>query len=154
MTKRHKVSKCCWRNGSGRLVQHWIGTKFQFIKNEAFAKGWSWNLQYFAHLMWRADSLEKDSDAGKDWGQEEKGHHWLNGHESKQTPGDTEGQGSLLCYSAWCCRESDMTEQLNNKCLYICNCLEKMFSWVASVASAWVSEQNLHVSTFSQTGDS
>ena len=46
-------------------------------------------LQYFAHLMWRADSFEKDPDAGKDWGQEEKGttedrmvgwHHWLNGH--------------------------------------------------------------------------
>ena len=47
-------------------------------------------LQYFGHLMWRADSLEKDSDAGRDWRQEEKGttedemagwHHWLNGHE-------------------------------------------------------------------------
>ena len=42
-------------------------------------------LQYFGHLMWRADSLEK-TDAGKDWGQEEKGatedemvgwYHWL-----------------------------------------------------------------------------
>ena len=30
-------------------------------------------LQYFGHLMWRVDSLEKDSDAGRDWGQEEKG---------------------------------------------------------------------------------
>ena len=47
-------------------------------------------LQYFGHLMWRATSLEKDSDAGRDWGQEEKGrtedemvgwHHQLNGHE-------------------------------------------------------------------------
>ena len=44
-------------------------------------------LQYFGHLMWRADSLEK-TDAGRDWGQEEKGltedemagwHHWLYG---------------------------------------------------------------------------
>ena len=43
-------------------------------------------LQYFGHLMWRAGSLEKDPEAGKDWGQEEKGmtedemvgwHHWL-----------------------------------------------------------------------------
>ena len=50
----------------------------------------------------------KDSDAGKDWGQEEKGaseyeivgwHHWLNGHEFKQTPGDSERQGSLACCS-------------------------------------------------------
>ena len=47
-------------------------------------------LQYFGYLMQRADSLEKDPDAGKDWGQEEKGvtedemvgwHHQLNGHE-------------------------------------------------------------------------
>ena len=59
-------------------------------------------------------------------GKRRRGHHWLNGHESKQTPGDTEGQGSLVCYSAWCCKESDTTEQLNNKCLYVCNRLEKM----------------------------
>ena len=45
--------------------------------------------QYFGHLIWRTDSLEKNPDAGKDWGQEEKGttenemvgcHHWLDGH--------------------------------------------------------------------------
>ena len=49
-----------------------------------------------------------DSDAGKDWRQKEKGaaeddmvgwHHWLNGHESEQTLGDSEGQGSLTCCS-------------------------------------------------------
>ena len=47
-------------------------------------------LQYFGHLVQRVDSLEKDFDAGRDWGQEEKGpiedemtgcHHQLNGHE-------------------------------------------------------------------------
>ena len=52
--------------------------------------------------------LEKDPDAGKDWGQEEKWvtedemvgkHYWLNGHEFEQTPGDREGQGSLVCSS-------------------------------------------------------
>ena len=51
-----------------------------------------------------------DPDAGKDLGQEEKGatedkmvgwHHWLNGHEFEQTPGDSEGQGSLACCSSW-----------------------------------------------------
>ena len=49
-------------------------------------------LQYFGHLMQRVDSFGKDSDAGRDWGQEEKGttqdemagwHHGLNGHESE-----------------------------------------------------------------------
>ena len=54
-------------------------------------------LQYFGHVMWRADSTEK-----KDWGQEEKGttedkmvggHYWLNGPEFEQAPGDGEGTG-------------------------------------------------------------
>ena len=41
-------------------------------------------------------------------------HHRLNGHEFEQTPGDGEGQGSLVCCSSWGCKELDMTEQLNN----------------------------------------
>ena len=36
-------------------------------------------------------------------------HHQLNGHEPEQTPGDSEGQGSLACCSPWGCKESDMT---------------------------------------------
>ena len=72
-------------------------------------------LQYFGHRMERADSLEKNPDAGKDWRQE-KGmteykmvgwHHQLNGCEFEQTPGDGEGQGSLPCYSPWDHKESD-----------------------------------------------
>ena len=58
-------------------------------------------LQYFGHLIRRADSLEKNPNAGKDWGQEEKEvtenemvgwHHQLKGHELEQTPRDSEGQ--------------------------------------------------------------
>ena len=45
-------------------------------------------------------------------------HHWLNGHELEQTLGDGEGQGSLACCSPWGCKESDMTEWLNNN-IYI-----------------------------------
>ena len=65
-----------------------------------------------APILWPPDAKSwlagKDPDAGKDWGQEEKGvtevemvgwHHWLNGHEFEQTLGDSEGQGSLACYS-------------------------------------------------------
>ena len=78
-------------------------------------------LQYFGHLMWRTDSFEK-TDAGKDWGQEEKGttedemvrwYHRLNGHEFEQVPGVGDGQGNLACYSLWGHKESDMTEWLN-----------------------------------------
>ena len=61
-------------------------------------------LQYFGHLMRRANSLEK-TDAGKDWSQREEGaaevgwHHWLNGHESEQTLGNSEGQRSMALRS-------------------------------------------------------
>ena len=63
-------------------------------------------LQYFGHLMWRADSLEKTLTLGKIEGWKQKGmtedkmvgwHHRLNGHEFEQTPGDSEGQRSLVC---------------------------------------------------------
>jgi len=72
----------------------------------------------------------KDSDAGKDWRQEEKGatedemvgyHHWLNGHEFEQALGDREGQGSLVCCSLWGCKESDMPEWLNNNSYFYQN---------------------------------
>ena len=62
-------------------------------------------------------------DAGKDWGQEGKGttvdemvgwHHWLNGHEFEQAPGDSEGQGSLVCCNSRGPKDSDTTEGLNN----------------------------------------
>ena len=67
--------------------------------------------------------IGKDSDAGRDWEQEEKGttedeivgwHHQLNGHEFEQAPGDGDGQGSLVCYSPWDHKESDTTEQLSS----------------------------------------
>ena len=74
-------------------------------------------------ILWPPDGRSwlsgKDCDAGNNWEQEEKGtledemvgwHHGLNGHESEQTPGDSEGQGSLACCSPWGCKESDMTE--------------------------------------------
>ena len=64
----------------------------------------------------------KDSDAGRDWGQEEKGktedemagwHHWLNAHEFGWTPGVGDGQGGLACCDSWGRKELDMTKQLN-----------------------------------------
>ena len=54
--------------------------------------------------------IGKDSDAGRDWGKEEKGttedemagwHHWLDGHESQWTPEVGDGQGGLACCDSW-----------------------------------------------------
>ena len=41
-------------------------------------------------------------------------HHWLNGHEFEQTPGDSEGQGSLVCCSPWSCKELATIYRLNS----------------------------------------
>ena len=76
-----------------------------------------------AAILWPSDAKNwltgKDHDAGKYWRQEEKGwqrmqqmdgwHHQLSGHESEQTLGDSEGQGSLVCCSSWGHKESVST---------------------------------------------
>ena len=41
-------------------------------------------------------------------------YHQLNGHEFEQTPKDSDGQGSLVCYSPWGGKESDVTQRLKN----------------------------------------
>ena len=66
--------------------------------------------------------IGKDSDAGRDWGQEENRtaedemagwYHWLDGCESEWTPGVGNGQGGLACYDSWGHKESDTNEWLN-----------------------------------------
>ena len=66
----------------------------------------------------KSQLIGKDPDAGEDGRQKEKGaaedemvryHHQLNGHESEQTLGDSEGQRSLVCCSPWDRKESDTT---------------------------------------------
>ena len=74
-------------------------------------------LQYFGHLMQRANSLEKNLLLGKIEGRRKWGclrMSWLDrvtnsGHEFEQTPGDSEGQGNLLCGSPWGYKESGLT---------------------------------------------
>ena len=78
--------------------------------------------------------IGKDTDAGKDWGQEEKGmtedkmvgwHYWLDGHGFGWTLGGGDEQGGLACCGSWSLKESYMTERLNwtdlkeGPCIYI-----------------------------------
>ena len=95
----------CWRR---LLGVPWTARRsnpsiLKEINPEYSLEGLMLKLQYFDHLMWRLRT-GKDPDAGKDWGQEQKGaiedemvgwHHWLNGHKFEQTLGDSERQGSL-----------------------------------------------------------
>ena len=80
-----------------------------------------------AKLLWPPDGksqhIRKEPNAGKDWGQEEKGttedemvgwHYRFNGHELGQTLGDSEGLGSLVCCNPWGWKELDTTDLLNN----------------------------------------
>ena len=79
-----------------------------------------------APIFWlpvaKSQLIGKDPDAGKYWRREEKGttedktagwHHWLDGYELEQAPGDGEGQESLACCCPWGQKESDTTEPLN-----------------------------------------
>ena len=82
-------------------------------------------LQYFGHLIRRANSLENTLMLGKIEGRKRRGaaeyemagwHHWLHGHELEQPPGVGEGQGSLACCSPWGrrVRHNWATEQQQN----------------------------------------
>ena len=80
-----------------------------------------YNTEAEAPILWPPDAksrlIGKDPDAGKDCGQEKRAtedemvgwHHQPYGHDFEQTPGGTEGQGSLVCCSPWGHKESDTT---------------------------------------------
>ena len=87
-------------------------------------------LQYFGHLMRRADSLEKTlmlgGIGGRRRGRQDEmvgWHHRLNGHRSEQTPGVGDGQGGLACCDSWGRKESERTEQLNSTQLNAPQCI-------------------------------
>ena len=103
-------------------------------------------LQYFGHLMQRADSLEKTEMLGKiegrrrsdPWSEDETlgQHYQLDGHEFEQALGDSKGQGSLACCHPWGSKESDTTEQLDkNKKEHRGHLLDYLLSTEASPIS-------------------
>ena len=86
------------------------------------------NVEAETPILWPPDVkswlIEKDPDAGNDWGQEEKGttegddemvgwHHWLDGHGFGWTPGVADGQGGLACCHSWGRKESETIKWLN-----------------------------------------
>ena len=108
----------CWR----RLLRvPWTARR----SNQSILKEISPGAKAETPVLWPPHAkswlIGKDSEAGRDWGQEEKGttedemagwHHWLNGRESQWTPGVGVGQGGLACCDSWGRKESDRTEWL------------------------------------------
>ena len=107
-------------------------------------------LQYFGHLIQRADS-RKDLDAGKDWGQEEKGmtehemigwHHRLNGHGFGWTLGVGDGQAGLACCSSWVSKSwtqlSDWTELNIFLKIYLNSQLKSLYQILHSILAWWL----------------
>ena len=96
-------------------------------------------LQYFGHLMWRVELLEKTLMLGGIGGQEEKGTTedemagWIEGHEFEWTPGVGDGQGGLACCDSWGLKESDTTERL--KWTELNNLLKQYFFETIPVSS-------------------
>ena len=115
---------CCWR----RLVRvPWTARRWNQSILKEISPGYSLErlmlklkLQYFGHLMWRTDSLEKTLMLGKIESRRRRGWRmmrWLERItnlicEFEQAPGVGDGQGSLACCSPWGGKESDMTEWL------------------------------------------
>ena len=126
----------CWRIDSFELWCWRILLRVPWTQGDQTSQSWFGNQSWIfirrtdaeaeTSKLWPPDVKNwltgKDPDAGKDWGQEEKGmtedemvgwHHQINGHEFEQAPGVGDGQGGLACCDSWGCKESDMTEQLN-----------------------------------------
>ena len=78
------------------LTRHVHGKSFRWI---------CWWIKVQSMGLLSSMVIAKDTDAGKDWGQEKAAtenkmvgrHHWLNGHDLQQTLGDSGGQRSLAC---------------------------------------------------------
>ena len=109
-----------------------------------------------APILWPHDAknwlIGKVRDAGKDWGQEEKGmtedemvgwHHWLNGHEFEQAPVVGYGQGSLACCSPWGVKELDITGRMNWSISFLRDEIRAMTQFT-SLWGFWGLKENYH----------
>ena len=137
MAPNRSLSKCSsvveWMHWSIHAVEYYTAIRMSKYKQYNHMVqycwvcwAWCWIRSILYKSLWPPHAkswlIGKDSDAGRDCGQEEKGttedemtgwHHWLDGRESEWTPGVGDGQGGLACCDSWGRKESDTTEWLN-----------------------------------------
>ena len=147
----HTFELWCWR----RLLRVPFDSKEIHTVNPKWNQSWIFirrtDAEAEAPILWPTSKswlTGKDPDAGKDWGQEDKGVtedevdgwcHQFSGHEFEQTLGDSNGHGSLLCYSPWGrrVRQDWITEQQNGGIVweYWCN---KYYLYYDDSMSLWI----------------
>ena len=127
---------CLWNVASEKTLESPLNSKEIKPVNPKGNKSWIFmgrtDVEAEGPIFWLLDVkrqlVEKDRDAGEDWRQKEKGsaeaemagwHHWLNGLEFEQTPGDSEECGSLLYCSPWGHKELDRTWWLKSNNKYV-----------------------------------
>ena len=136
----------CWRR---LLWVPWTARRSnQSILKEISPGCWRTDAEAETPILWPRDAkswlIGKDSDAGRDWGQEEKRttedemagrHHRLDAHEFGWTPGVGDGQGGLVCCDPWGrksrTRLSDWTDWTEDKGQLTAESLHQMPSWSA-----------------------
>ena len=123
-------NRCCWIVVLEKTLESPLDSMEMKLVNPKGNQRWIFFGSTYAEaetpIVWLPDEknwlIGRDSDAGKDWGQKQKGmtedemagwHHRLNGQESQWTSGVGDGQGGLVCCNSWGHKESDTTEQLN-----------------------------------------
>ena len=116
----------CWRRTPESPLDNKVIKPINLKGNQCWIFTGSIDAEAEAPVFWSSGAnrwlIGKVPDGGKDGGQEKRAsenemagqHHWCNEHELGQTPGDGEGQGSLMCCSLWGHKELDMTGRLNN----------------------------------------
>ena len=140
---------CIWTVALEKTLKSHLDCKEIYPVNPKGNQSWVFigrtEAEAAAPILWpphvKSQLNRKNPDAGKDWGQEEKGtiedemvgwRHWCNEHEYEHTQGDGEGQGRMACCSSWSHSQTWLSNWTTNNHFKAC-LLQSWLFWVARV---------------------